>query len=133
MDALQETGVRLREHFARCQVRNRRVKLYGPIPSALRAMAGQTPLLVVLLASRQISFSGSEARRRSREPTDHGERAHDMEAVACYRFLFHQTEHSINDRTQANAGRIAESKSRFERATRRPLGWRPAHPHRDSR
>lgn len=125
MDALQQTGVRLREHITRCQICHWRIKLRRSISPPLRAMAGQTILLVERLASNQISFIGGKAGCECHKPTGCRQHAQDREAGAL-----HGVNHPINDGILENAVRIAEATSRFDRVTQQLLDWQQPHHHR---
>src|SRR5512147_3118941 len=88
MNTLEQPRIRLREHLARCQICNRRIKLRGPIPSSLRPVTAQTVFLVQLLPSRKIPFGLREPRDGNRQPADDHEPGDDMQVCASHLFLF---------------------------------------------
>lgn len=80
MDALQEAGIRLHEHVARCQIRHRGIKLDNPIPFSLRTVTGEAIVLIELFASREIALTRGGVGCRSHEPTGRRQHAKDREA-----------------------------------------------------
>lgn len=135
MDALQEAGIRLHEHVARCQIRHRGIKLDNPIPFSLRTVTGEAIVLIELFASREIALTRGGVGCRSHKPTGRRQHAKDREARAFHDipFLFWSCKHPANDRIPASAEHIPEATRPSDRAAPRPLDWQPARRHRHSR